>query len=149
MSPLQRNLTWFAFVILTFLAIGVSGYFGFFDYLKARDFTYLSFGIITVYSIASLLLFRKTRSSYIQSDDLDGYHFLAELFLGVGLVGTVIGLLYVFTAFDNVPNNIAIEQLKPFMVAVGSGSATALLTTLVGLVASYFMRTQLWILERL
>ena len=146
MKRLQRNLVWFGFVVFTFVTIAVAWYEGFIGYLQQRDITYLSFVTIMGYALASSLL--GVRAISRDKVDLDGYWFLSDMFLNIGLVGTVIGLLYVFHGFDHLPSSLTLEQLKPLMTNIGVGTSTSLLTTLVGLVASIFMKTQLWILER-
>lgn len=73
--------------------------------------------------------------------------FLVDLAIRLGLVGTIIGFILIFTSLSGSSIDGA-EGLKQLLVAMSGGMGTALFTTLAGLVAATFMSFQYLILGR-
>lgn len=73
--------------------------------------------------------------------------FLVDLAIRLGLVGTIIGFILIFTSLSG----ISIDEstgLKDLIIAMSGGMGTALYTTLCGLVAGTLMSFQYLILGR-
>jgi biopolymer transport protein ExbB/TolQ len=73
--------------------------------------------------------------------------FLAETCLALGMIGTVAGfLIMLVSAFADI--NIGdTESMQTALASMALGMGTALYTTLVGLVSSLFIKSQLVNLE--
>jgi biopolymer transport protein ExbB/TolQ len=76
-------------------------------------------------------------------DDELGW-FVSDILLTLGMIGTVIGFIYMlgtsFQDFD--PSNTV--SLKQVLSKMGTGMSTALYTTAAGLVCSLFLKLQLF-----
>jgi len=73
--------------------------------------------------------------------------FLVDLAIRLGLVGTIIGFILIFTSLTNITIDGA-DGLKELMIAMSGGMGTALFTTLCGLVAGMLMSLQYLVLGR-
>jgi len=73
--------------------------------------------------------------------------FLVDLAVRLGLVGTIIGFILIFTSLSGTSIDGA-EGLKQLLVAMSGGMGTALFTTLTGLLGATFMSFQYLILGR-
>ena len=73
--------------------------------------------------------------------------FLADLAIRLGLLGTIIGFILIFTSLSGVSLDAA-DGLKDLLVAMSGGMGTALLTTLCGLVAATVISLQYLVLSR-
>ncbi len=73
--------------------------------------------------------------------------FLVDLAIRLGLLGTIIGFILIFTSLSNISLDGA-EGLGALLVAMSGGMGTALLTTLSGLVGASFLSVQYLILGR-
>ncbi|MEE9321044.1 MAG: MotA/TolQ/ExbB proton channel family protein [Granulosicoccus sp.] len=73
--------------------------------------------------------------------------FLVDLAVRLGLLGTIIGFILIFTSLGSVSMDGA-DGLQELLVSMSGGMGTALLTTLSGLVAATFISLQYLILGR-
>ena len=73
--------------------------------------------------------------------------FLVDLAIRLGLLGTIIGFILIFTSLSTISLDGA-EGLGALLVAMSGGMGTALLTTLSGLVGASFLSVQYLILGR-
>lgn len=73
--------------------------------------------------------------------------FLVDLAIRLGLLGTIIGFILIFTSLSNISLDGA-EGLGALLVAMSGGMGTALLTTLSGLIGASFLSVQYLILGR-
>jgi len=73
--------------------------------------------------------------------------FLVDLAIRLGLLGTIIGFILIFTSLSSISLDGA-EGLGALLVAMSGGMGTALLTTLSGLVGASFLSMQYLILGR-
>lgn len=73
--------------------------------------------------------------------------FLVDLAVRLGLLGTIIGFILIFTSLSRVSIDGA-DGLQELLVAMSGGMGTALLTTLSGLIAATFLSLQYLILGR-
>jgi len=134
---------WFVFVIQAIL-IGIVAWFGGSQFLLENDRTFISFGIISIWFINSLsigyYIFRKRITSDFQ-------WFVADSCMSLGMIGTVIGFIFMLgSSFENIdPSNIV--AMKSVISDMAKGMSTALLTTLSGLIATLMLRVQLVIAD--
>ena len=73
--------------------------------------------------------------------------FLVDLAVRLGLVGTIVGFILIFTSLSDTSVSGA-EGIKDLLVAMSSGMGTALFTTLTGLIAGSLLSVQYLVLGR-
>ena len=134
---------WLAFVIQVIL-VAITAYYGSFQFLWENDVTKLSF-LATALWIGTSISVGYT--SYKQKNNYEVEWFVAEACMTIGMIGTVTGfMLMLGSSFASIdPGNI--DSMRQVITDMAAGMATALLTTLVGLVASLFLKTQIVIQE--
>jgi hypothetical protein len=136
---------WVVFMSVTLFGFFVLHMFDMWSALWQADQTKLSFFILAVWlvsSISALLYILKPKLV-----SLDILWFSGESMITLGLIGTVCGfLIMLFTAFANIDVS-STESLQDALAFMAMGMSTALSTTLVGLVSSLHLKTQLVLLE--
>jgi len=135
---------WTVFVLML-LATALGYYFGAVEFMINNDFTYLSFvNIVILYGFTVNLMYKAFKKSMYTTDS---EWFLSDAVLSIGMVGTLSGFLVVlYSTFQGLdPSNT--ESMREAIETLASGMGTALLTSLVGLVASLIMKYQLVTLE--
>lgn len=140
----EAFLKWWLTFIIQLATVSVAIYFGYFEYVKDNDITYLSFLILVLWVITSIFI---GKYIYNRKQIFEVQWFVAETCMTVGMIGTVIGFLLMlnqsFTDID-VEN---IDSMRNTISTMASGLSVALLTTLNGLVASLFLKLQIIIGE--
>jgi len=114
-----------------------------------EDITKISFLILGVFGITTAWIGKVTyvnqRSMGFPSTEI-GW-FIAESCLALGMIGTVIGFLYMlgqtFVGID-VTNSLTLQNA---LMTMAQGMSTALYTTLIGLISSLLIKIQLVNLE--
>jgi hypothetical protein len=114
-------------------------------FVLENDFTYLSFvnlGILVLFTTVCLV--QTFMKSFKASDT---QWFFADAVLSIGMVGTLAGFLAVlYSTFQGLDVSDT-DSMKTAIETLATGMGTALLTSLVGLVASLVMKFQLVIIE--
>lgn len=141
-------LKWLLQVSVITAAAFVAMSYGVFETLSAADSTYISWGIIWWFVIASfrcgLASWRLATNSFDKNEiigQLERYSFCAGAFTTLGMIGTVIGFIMALGAFSLIDAanpasiNLVIKEL------VG-GVGPALYTTLTGLCCAFLLRLQ-------
>lgn len=108
-------------------------YFGIFDLLLRYDFTFISFGIIGIMMLDMIYLTISVWKG--QTIDLENHWAVKDLLLAMGLTGTLIGLIYVFTPLGGVDTS-DLAAMKGLVVHVAVGVGTKLWTSLAGIICS-------------
>lgn len=139
-------LRWWIIVCVQALILGTSVYLGLWNHIIEVDVTYLCLIIMSVWLITTLFIGRYHFGGNKEKFLPVGW-FLSETCLSLGMLGTVSGfLIMLVSAFAEIDvNNTSTLQEAISSMAVGMG--TALYTTLVGIVASLFIKSQLVNLE--
>jgi len=135
---------WTVFVLML-LATALGYYWGAVDFMINNDFTYLSFvNIAILYGFTVNIMYKAFTKNM---ETTDGEWFLSDAVLSIGMVGTLSGFLVVlYSTFQGLdPSNT--ESMRTAIETLASGMGTALLTSLVGLIASLIMKYQLVTLE--
>lgn len=140
----KKFMTWWLVTVIQCIVLGAAAYLGAVEFLWNADTTKLSFLIIVMF-IASTV--NMGYISYNQKENYDNPYFVSEACMTVGMIGTVIGfMLMLGSSFDAIdPSNV--DSMRRVITDMASGMSTALLTTLAGLVASLFLKTQIVIQE--
>jgi hypothetical protein len=143
---------WWTLVVGIYIALAVGHYyFGIGQYLLDHDTTYISWVIFGVFTLTTIHIGKHIHSLsakrpiYDNEMQIDWY--AAEACMGIGMVGTLIGFLIILSsAFSNI-DVTSVEQMKEVVGNIAAGMGTALLTSLVGLLASLALKLQLVLLE--
>lgn len=141
----QKFLIWWLVVVVQVIALGISIYYGAIPFLIENDVTKLSFVIFAMWFFTSASIGYKI---FKQEEDFDKPWFVAESCMTVGMIGTVIGFMWMLgSSFQEIdPSNI--ESMRQVIVDMASGMSTALLTTLCGLLAGLFLKVQIVMQEQ-
>jgi hypothetical protein len=138
-------IKWFIVYALIVSASLVASYFGFFRLIYTSDISRLCTLIAVLFTGASLGagklsydISKENISDLTITKRLMVLNFLAQTFVYLGLLGTIIGFCYMMrgTLNANVDVSQIIEQLKV-------GSSTKLYTTLSGIITSVLLQLQL------
>ena len=145
-------LRWWIICCLTTLGVLGLAYTGFFTYLWETDLSKLSFVIMFIFTVCMAFIGKITYevSKGIPSASeraLKPLWYFAEAMLALGLTGTLIGFYWVLTNSFEGLDITKTTEIKSAMKAIGSGSGTAILTSLVGIVSSMITKFQLVNLE--
>lgn len=148
---------WFCFCS-SLLALGLSFFFGWAQKLWELDITKIGAGIVVLYFLFSIFigwltyLAEKSANNLSYFDQknsvsrveahLKGGWFASELMLGLGMIGTMIGIMVMLSAAFGGDMNVAsiLSGLKVGLSTVG-------VTTIIGLVCSFALKIQLVNLE--
>lgn len=142
---------WLLFVLICVFC--VFGYcLNFFNIIYKNDTSYLCNLIYLLFLYASFWCGYQTwkldKKENINKSNLEIGWFVSELCLTVGMIGTVVGFIMMFS--DDNLLKINVENQQSIMSLIGSvatGMSTALYTTLVGLVCSSLLKIQYFNLE--
>lgn len=127
------------------LATGVGVYFDAHTFIIKNDFTYLSFINLSILFLFTLVALYQTFVKSFKTSDTQW--FFADAVLSLGMVGTLAGFLVVlYSTFQGLDVGDT-DSMKKAIETLATGMGTALLTSLVGLVASLIMKFQLVIIE--
>jgi len=122
------------------LSGAVTWYFSFVNFLYANDFTKLSFVIIAILFFTTLIIGYKY---YKNNHDFEIEWFTSEVVISLGMIGTVVGFIFMlYAAFSELTVDDSVK-LQQSMMLMAKGMGTALLTTLVGLISSVLIKCQL------
>lgn len=146
-------LKWFILWMATVVAIVIAKVYGVVDHILAVDTTHICaaiFGLFIFFSMRCgyyLWNHHKYEERIIEDQVYWGFQW-ANNFSGLGLIGTVIGLIGVMTtAFAQIDVGDQ-TTVKQALSDVGVGTGIALFTTLVGLVFNVLLKLQYGMLER-
>jgi hypothetical protein len=131
------SVTFFSFFVLYMFDMWLS--------LWGADKTKISFLILAIWLVSSISVL-----GYILKPTmftLDVLWFSSESLVTLGLIGTVCGfLMMLFSAFTDIDVK-STESLTEALTYMAVGMSTALSTTLVGLITSLHLKTQLVLIE--
>src|SRR6056300_396340 len=143
-------LKWWLLVTLTIVGVLTSVYFDFHTFIYENDFTKLTLVIGTLFVICTPMIgYKIWNSKYRQ---LKKYHyetewFISDVLISLGMIGTVSGFIFMLHA---VFGNLNLQDTAAIQQSLGSmaqGMGTALLTTLIGLISSVLVKSQLVMVE--
>jgi len=144
-------LKWWLLITLTIVGLSIAAYFNFIQFLYAHDLTKLSVAILALFaattSVIGYKLWKERDVKNYKKYGFDVEWFVSEMMISLGMIGTVIGFIYMlYSVFSslNLADTLAVQQSLGKMA---QGMGTALLTTLVGLVSSVLIKSQLVMVE--
>jgi hypothetical protein len=139
-------LQWWLFFVLQIIILASAYVYELHLYILNNDQTYISFVLIGIWLLTSSMIGYKLLKNITTSNEK--FWFIAETCMAIGMMGTVLGFILMLGG-----SNLAsidpsdVEGMKGVIGQLASGMATALLTTLTGLIVSVSLRTQLMIGE--
>lgn len=158
---LQRKifLKWWLFFVLIIISSIICYDLGIFEEIYEKDNSYLSWFILAIFYYMSCWCGFKTWivSNFEQNafdDDLkkvsiqqEAGWFASEICLALGMTGTVFGFIMMLETFLGVDTSNQ-QSMQNMIIEMGKGMATALYTTLVGLVCSVLLKVQYFSLSQ-
>jgi len=152
-------LKWWLMILLVAIFTGFCFFSNVFHTVWDNDVTKLSFLILSLFYIQSVICGIQTWSVGYYGENIDilrgkdiresiesGW-FMSDLFLSIGMVGTVIGFISMLGGFSSL-NVDDTQTVQALIRDLGLGMSTALYTTLVGLVCSVLLKIQYFILSQ-
>ena len=125
--------------------IGGQYWFNLGNVLYEADSTMLTFIILGIAIISSSVMGLRAKKMVGQDNNMSW--FLSDAVLSLGMVGTLFGFLLVLgSAFTEI-DTASTESMTEAIGVLASGMSTALVTSLVGLISSLWLKLQLVILE--
>jgi len=129
----QNFLKWTSITSIALVALLVSEFkFGAFSTLASADVTFICYGILLLGIAAVLFSFRQVMNKTYHMKKMNDLSYVAQM---LGLLGTVIGMSYLFASLN------AIEEPELRQNLITTGMATVLNTTIVGIVCSLLIYT--------
>jgi hypothetical protein len=143
-------LKWWLQSAVVFCACLFAAYLGLFKEAYMNDSSYLCIVIFNLFIAFTLyngyVAYNLDSGLKVKPDDMEPTWFISELCLALGMIGTVIGFISMLKGFDNVGD--ASKSIQKLMSGMSYGMATALYTTLVGLVFGNILKMQAFQIER-
>jgi len=153
-SPFLR--WWLIFVSLC-LGSMAAYYFDLFQLVNASDFTKISFLIYFLFVVYTVFIGSVTRKAgrALKKEEFEilcrknehGW-FVADILLTLGMIGTVIGFIYMLSTSFSGMSADNVRSLQAALSNMGAGMSTALYTTAAGLVCSLGLKLQLFNLSQ-
>lgn len=150
-------LKWWLFFTLTIVGTIFAHYTGILGTIWEKDTSHLSYTILFVFYITSLIcgthIYRLCATKDYSKENLQsfGRHeeigwFMSELCLNLGMLGTIIGFCMMLSGFDGL--DITKQQtIQGLLAELGKSMATALFTTLVGLICGQLLKIQYFLMS--
>ena len=115
------------------MALVVSEFkFNSFSSLASTDITFICYGILLLGIVSVLFCFRQVMNKTYHMKKMNDLSYVAQM---LGLLGTVVGMSYLFSSLSVVED----AELKQSLIT--TGMATVLNTTIVGIVCSLLIYT--------
>jgi hypothetical protein len=141
---------WWLMFWVQAIGYAIAGYFGIFQMTWYADISRICFFIIFLHIAGTIWIgYQTIKQARHGGCNLTGGWYLSELVLSLGMLGTVIGFIYMITVSIGGMSSgeLSTENLRAMITALATGIGTALWTTLWGLVASISLKTQMNNLE--
>lgn len=139
---------WATFLVSNALAMFWLYYFNVFAFVLSADITYISFGILALYLTSLVSIYFELNSDKSFEDKFENHMFISNHLPALGLLGTVIGLMYAVNTMAGVTIDARDQgTIMNLMSSMFSGLGTALVTTIVGLITSLVLKVQLIALD--
>ena len=129
----KNFLKWLSITSIAFVALLVAEYnYAAFSTLASADITLICYGILFLGIVSVLFCLRQVVMKTYHMKKMNDLSYVAQM---LGLLGTVIGMSYLFASLS------AVEDPELRQSLITSGMATVLNTTIVGIVVSLLIYT--------
>ena len=148
---------WLIFTIISVLSIFTT-YSGFAKEIWIKDSSYISYSTFVMFIICSIFCGKisynlcKNGSKFGKSALSDHIHkveigwFVSELCLTLGMIGTIVGFIMMLSGFNSLDIQ-NIQTVQQLLSQLGQSMATALYTTVVGLVCGSILKLQCFLIS--
>jgi hypothetical protein len=151
---MTRFLEWWVLFLVQISGLALCQYFGLFDWVWHSDKTKISFLIILIWLIESLICGRlawqlsqgKIKSWSVEQRSETGW-FWSDQCLSLGMLGTVIGFMIMIGTI-NVPSSADVAMIQGMLKTMSLGMSTALITTGAGMIFGNLIKIQYFLLTR-
>ena len=153
----ESFLKWWLTFTLIVIGFIFCTYIGVLRNIYEKDASYLSIATMIVFAVISVFvgnnIFLICKNEKPTKAELEGFQrkeeigwFVSELCLNLGMLGTIVGFVMMLSGFEGleISNQKSIQGL---LSELGKSMATALYTTLVGLVCGQLLKLQTFILS--
>ena len=152
----ESFLKWWLLFTLFIVATVFSFYLGFIRLLWEKDASYLSIATLVIFYMMSIKcggdIFLLEKEKNNSKENIESFArreetiwFTSEVCLNLGMLGTIIGFCMMLAGFESL--DISNQQtIQGLLAELGKSMATALYTTLVGLVCGQCLKMQALIL---
>ena len=146
----KTMLYWFFFLCVQAVGYTLAAEFGYLNMAVAADISRLTYFIILLHVYASAVIgyaIHQLQFS-VGEPNLKRAWFLAELPMSIGMIGTLVGFIYmIYASIGVLPAEITTTMLRDTVKGLALGMGTALWTTLFGLAVSTLLKIQCMLLE--
>jgi len=143
-------LKWWLQSSVVFCSCLFVAYLGFFKEAIINDSSYLCIVIFNLFLAFTFyngyIAYKLDSGMKVKEDDMEPTWFVSELCLALGMIGTVIGFISMLRGFNDIGD--ASKSIQKLMSGMSYGMATALYTTLAGLVFGNILKLQAFQIER-
>lgn len=105
-----------------------------------NDITFITSVVMVLWIIVTV---RIGLEIYQKTNSTDQHWFMADACLSLGMIGTVIGFIFMLSTTFSDLNPQDLDSMRQAIGIMAAGMGTALLTTLAGLLASLSIKLQL------
>ena len=153
----ESFLKWWLTFTLIVIGFIFSCYIGIIRTIYEKDASFLSMATLIVFFYTSIqigkYIFEVCKNTNPTPHDIGNYTrneefgwFVSEMCLNLGMLGTIVGFVMMLSGFDglDISNQKTIQGL---LSELGKSMATALYTTLVGLICGQLLKLQTFILS--
>lgn len=135
---------WLLFTSVTAFVYMVGTYLGLGQLLMKNDHFYTTILTIVIYfSATGYILYSQLKEKAINMGAVD---FVSDLLQMVGLIGTIMGMILLFSVFTSDVTATDVNGVKALISKMSSATSIALYTTLGGILNSVFLKIQLALL---
>lgn len=151
----ESFLKWWLTFTLIVISLIFSGYIGILKLIWLKDASYLSYVTMAVFFVISIQIgsdiFSLCKHDKLTEQQYESFSrkeeigwFTSELCLNLGMLGTIVGFVMMLSGFEgiDISNQKSIQNL---LSDLGKSMATALYTTLVGLICGQLLKLQTFI----
>lgn len=133
----EKYIAWSFLLVDILMIIGLYRI-GVVEFLRINDMTYISLILMVMYVVTNMFILAvaSTHYPYYISYYEKWIQYMINVFLTFGLVGTVIGFMTLFYNLFGELDFTNTDEVKRIISQMTNGIGIALLTTLVGLIAS-------------
>lgn len=147
----KATYIWYIMLCLNVIAFYLLYHYSLVEWIIANDITFIT-SVITALYFITLIFTGYITKNVDMAKKIDRQYevpwFVSEQILGLGLLGTVIGFMYMLSG-DLVNTKLEnVESVIKLMSTMSLSMGTALLTTATGLIASILLKSQIVVLVR-
>lgn len=142
---MKQFIKWLVVFSLTLLGLATLFYTGIMCKIAETDKTWLTFLILAIFLLTSFKLGWQLLKN--RKINIENFHFACNVFVKLGLIGTVCGFIYMlYYTFMGI-DVTDITSTRNALLCMAKGMGTALFTTAAGLICNLILKIQLFIYE--